>query len=488
MWTTTSPTSEDGSHHLQVRLSRRTSASSRCPTSKQASQVGPSPQEVNTTRGTQAAQGQQDTLTARATVVKARVGFDGSGGMSTEAVILAKPDTVAANIRVKTLEVYTALKFPDGWFPGDGAAQEFAEKQWRTHFQVQRPEGYYINWYNALAWVKSSWPLAKLPYVPHPGLRVPTEVGTGGMFTEGATDMLDPEAIAIDPSPTANFDWEVLNRQVAGPTRANFEFGFQTWVGDLVLTAEWLVSSPQYSLEYKKNLSHVGGHFADWIVTELFTMGGRKSKYRVVGNGTYGWLLGHMRHLIDDLLSQPAVDYLNRIGDGLTGDLLETTACRMFLNGNTLGLMEMCTTLFWAEASWIFGFSRTQSMYLEARKWTPLPYTERYYDIVLEPKTVVAVEEEDEEQPTGVEVCIPKPTLQPVEASASSTLSWAGWVDQGWNPTTPASSVAEPGVGGGMSTEANIEVSRTIGMTERYDTWMREREREREQPARKGSQ
>ena len=54
---------------------------------KPASQVGPSPQEVNTTRGTQAAQGQQDTLTARATVVRARVGFDGSGGMSTEAVV-----------------------------------------------------------------------------------------------------------------------------------------------------------------------------------------------------------------------------------------------------------------------------------------------------------------------------------------------------------------------------------------------------------------
>ena len=92
------------------------------PDLKPASRVGPSPQEANTTRSTQAAQGQQDTDNARAAVMKARVGFDGSGGVSTEAAILAKPDTVAANIKAKTLECYTALKFPD-WFPGEGSAR-----------------------------------------------------------------------------------------------------------------------------------------------------------------------------------------------------------------------------------------------------------------------------------------------------------------------------------------------------------------------------
>jgi hypothetical protein len=63
-------------------------------------------------------------------------------------------------------------------------------------------------------------------------------------------------------------------------------FRSDVWYPDLVITVDWTARREDQS-KLRKDASHVGGHFNDWIATELFSMAGYKSKYRVVGDSTY---------------------------------------------------------------------------------------------------------------------------------------------------------------------------------------------------------
>ena len=102
--------------------------------------------------------------------------------------------------------------------------------------------------------------------VPHDYLD--PNITSGGRSTEAG---VDPEMIATDPEPTATASYTVLNRQMGGITRCNPEYSLEHWLPDLVLTADWIADNEDRA-GYRKDLSHVGGHFNDWILTELCTI------------------------------------------------------------------------------------------------------------------------------------------------------------------------------------------------------------------------
>jgi len=104
---------------------------------------------------------------------------------------------------------------------------------------------------------------------------------------------MEIKATAVDP--TALGSTEVCNRQMrSGRTRANLSFRSVVWYPDLVAAVDW-IAAHEWEGKWRKNVSHVGGHSNDWIVTELFSTAGYKSKHSVVGNGTYSSVFDELR-------------------------------------------------------------------------------------------------------------------------------------------------------------------------------------------------
>ena len=119
------------------------------------------------------------------------------------------------------------------------------------------------------------------------------------------------EIKATDLDPTALGSTEVCNRQMrSGRTRANLSFRSDVWYPDLVATVDW-IAQHEWESKLRKNASHVGGHFNDWIVTEIFSMAGYKSQYVVVGNGTYSSVFDELRPRLEKDVKKSSLGYLD---------------------------------------------------------------------------------------------------------------------------------------------------------------------------------
>jgi len=186
-----------------------------------------------------------------------------------------KPQGVCCVIRPQHIEIYAKpMPVVSEWFnPG-------TEHYWHTNFVVPREDCSTINWYRALGWAKTAWPLPPLENLIGGGGSRPTEPGL--------------ELNAKDLGP-ADVDRNVLvKRQMReGDTRACVHLRWETWFPDLVLAVEWIAAN-EWAAKIRKDISHIGGHFSDWITTELWAMAGRTSLYLVVKNGTYSMLFDHV--------------------------------------------------------------------------------------------------------------------------------------------------------------------------------------------------
>ena len=64
--------------------------------------------------------------------------------------------------------------------------------------------------------------------------------------------------------------------------------------------------------QYRKDISHIGGHFNDWLTTELWAMTGRKIEYLVVFNDTYSMLFDHLLPVLCRSCSDDTMQYLKK--------------------------------------------------------------------------------------------------------------------------------------------------------------------------------
>ena len=70
----------------------------------------------------------------------------------------------------------------------------------------------------------------------------------------------------------------VIRQLTEGDTRACVHHRFETWFADLCLTIDWIAAN-ESNAKRRKGISHIGGHFNDWITTELWAMSGKRSNY-----------------------------------------------------------------------------------------------------------------------------------------------------------------------------------------------------------------
>ena len=314
-------------------------------------------EQFHSRRTNQSQQGLKDTQASLQQLSKLQVpqGVGGSHQTETTSQELKKPESVCLYLEYKYLEHYTeeTCTVPE-WFTSEAQALE-----WDKHFLIRRGSDVQINWYLGIHWAKRSWPLPVLP-------------PSGSHLTERVGDAVDATNMDVHAPmrPEYTHDEEGAHHWTRGPTRANPRHKWELWLPSLIIVIDWCAKHER-SGKMRKWVSHIGGHFLDWMMTEFYAMSGHQMHYTVVGNGLYKFLFHHLYDEIMNILTLPAsMDYWMRLrNESKLGDAFETLGAYLLFQDNSLAFMEYSATLFWLTVTWEGGFEHGQKQWEKVLQW-----------------------------------------------------------------------------------------------------------------------
>ena len=155
-----------------------------------------------------------------------------------------------------------------------------------------------------------------------------------------------------------------------GQTRANPRHKWDLWLPSLIVVIDWCAVNESDG-KMRKWVSHIGGHFLDWMLTEFYAMSGRQMRYTAVGNGLYKFMHQHLFDEIINLLSLPvSIDYWTRLQNASKlGDAFESLGIYLMWQDNPVALMEYMATIFWLTVTWEGGFEYDQQQWAKVLEW-----------------------------------------------------------------------------------------------------------------------